>query len=171
VMRVNRRVQAELAGALSVGWAEASSSWLGRFGFGCVDPLTELSTREYLRNRLRELFSERRPAGSNVGEDRVLVATTVRPSSNALVTERRMVVIGQVLASVFSQGETVARIGSTVAVALAFRDSMLNDLLVALQLELTWAGFTSAPVTARTWLEPLPSDFSQAAFLLDEMGS
>lgn len=169
VLRINRRVHAQLAGALSTGWADAASNWLGRFGFGCVDPLTELATREYLRSRLRELYSERRPANRHVREDRVMVATSVRPSSDALVTERRMVVVGQVLGAVFNQGETVARIGPTVAVALGFRDECLSERMVGLQLELTWAGFVESPVTARSWLEPLPADYGQVGALLDEM--
>lgn len=169
-VRVSSRVRAELSGALASGWADAVAGWLGRAGFSCRDTLTELSTREYLSTRLGELYAESAADSTVVTDRKVLVAVSVRTATSPLVTEQRMVKTGQVLASVFTRGQTLARVGAGVAAALADRDDRLNDLLVGLQLELSWNGLVAHPVAARTWLEPLPAESAYLTDLLDDLG-
>ncbi|MGX7677306.1 hypothetical protein ACSMXN_00245 [Jatrophihabitans sp. DSM 45814] len=169
LLRCSRRVHAGLANAMSRGWAESVITWLSSGRFGSVDVLTELATRDYLTTRLTELYRECDAAGIAATKSRVLVAVGVRSSSQSIVTEQRMVGVGHALASVFTGGETLARVGPSVAVALAHRDETLNDLLVALQLELSWTGMSERPIGARTWFEPLPADFKLVVRLLNEM--
>lgn len=170
VLRVPARNRAALSGALASGWADEVAGWLGRAGVSCRDTLTELSTREYLSTRLGELYAESAADGAIVTDRKVLVAVSVRTSTAPLVTEQRMVRVGQVLASVFTRGQTLARVGAGVAAALADRDERLNDLLLNLQLELSWTGLSAQPVSARTWLEPLPAESVYLTDLLDDLG-
>jgi hypothetical protein len=169
VMRISGRSRAQLAGALASGWADGLAGWLGRTGLGCLDTLTDLATRDYLSTRLRELYAESSAEGSTVIDKRVLVVVEVRTATSQLITEHRMVRLGQVLGSVFTRGQTLARIAPGIAVALAHRDETLGDLLVALQLELSWSGLGAQPASARTWLEPLPPDYFYLADLLEDI--
>ncbi|UQX88584.1 hypothetical protein M6D93_00955 [Jatrophihabitans telluris] len=169
LLKVRLTARARLAGAMSGGWADSVTGWLGRGQPSCVDSLTQLSTREYLATRLDELYSESPERVGVLRDRRVLAVVAVRPSPDSLVTERRMVGVGQVLSSVFSHGETRSRVAPNVAVALAFRDDSLNDLLVGLQLELSWSGLSASPAGARTWLEPLPPGIDQLAEFFDDL--
>jgi hypothetical protein len=164
-------VRPALIGAVAAGWADEVSSWLGRTTAGCVDMLTDLVSRDYLRTRLRELYAEAATVADWVTHRRALVVVVVRSSAEALVLEQRMMAVGQVLGSVFSRGETLARVGPGTAVALVRRNAGLRDLLVALQLELRWSGLTSAPTAARLWLESLPTDGRHVDTMLDDLAT
>lgn len=169
ILRCGRRARIELSAALARGWADAMADWLSRSRYGCVDTLTELATRDYLTTRLGELYTEQGAVGRNPADTRALVAVSVRASNEPIIIERRMVGVGQALRSVFSRGETLARVAPSVAVALAHRDDRLTDRVLALQLELSWTGLCARPVQARTWVEPLPGEHELVAELLRDM--
>jgi hypothetical protein len=169
ILRCSRRTRIEVSAALARGWADSIADWLSRSRYGCVDTLTELATRDYLTTRLRELYTEQDALGHNPADTQVLIAVSVRPSGEPIITERRMVGVGQALRSVFSRGETLARIAPSVAVALAHRDDGLTDRVLALQLELSWTGLCARPVQARTWVEPLPGEHELLAELIRDM--
>ena len=168
ILKVPYRMRAEVSGQLSIGWANGLTRWFSRSRV-CLDSLTELTTRDYLATRLRELYAEAEQTDQRLERSRVLVAVLVRPSAETLVTEQRMVAVGRALASVFVAGETLSRLGPNLAVALARRGEALNDQLVAVQLELAWAGLSGQPASARTWLEQLPRDLGSVDQLIDDM--
>jgi GGDEF domain-containing protein len=168
LLKPSQRLRAQLTGQLSIGWANGLTLWFGR-SRACRDSLTELTTRDYLATRLRELYAEAEHGGDLLVSSRVLVVVQVRPSREALIAEQRMVALSRALSSVFTAGETLSRLGPNLAVALARRGDALNDQLTTVQLELAWAGLSGRPASARTWLEPLPLDAHSIDRLIDDM--
>lgn len=168
VLKVSHRARSELAGSLSVGWVDGLTPWIMR-GRLCLDVLTDLTSRDYLATRLRELYTEASHSGEPLDRSRVLVVVLVRSSTEPLITEQRMVAVGRVLSSVFTGGESLSRISPNLAVALARRSESLNDQLVSLHLELGWSGLSVQPAGARVWLEPLPGVVDAIDPLFDEM--
>lgn len=168
---IPRRTRDEMADALACGWADVVADWFDRSAYGCIDVLTDLVTRDYLSVRLREVYAEAAARSESASASRALMVLTLRGGSAPLLAERRMFTAARILTGVFAEGETLARVARTCAVALVRRDATLNDKLLAVQLELSWHGLVAAPTHARLWLEALPGQPEMVTELLDELSS
>ncbi|SDH58297.1 hypothetical protein SAMN05192558_11116 [Actinokineospora alba] len=110
--------------AVAVAWADATLGDLR--GVEAGESLTGLATEEYLRVRLGELYRLGRRKGFHPADRYVLLVVTL--DLTEVVGWPRlmaMILVGDVLRSVFDGGETLAVIGPSVAVVLAERDAAL----------------------------------------------
>jgi hypothetical protein len=137
---------------------------------GCVDPLTELASRGYLRARLTELYRAAEQTGEPVPDRYRLVVVTLnapgrregRPGWRLLL---RRVAVAEALREAFPGGETLAAVAPDRAVAIVERRqpdpvNRLRDVL---------AGRPGiAPVRVGT--AELPERVAGLAELLTELG-
>src|SRR5262249_43172878 len=108
---------------LCLAWTEVSLRYL--HGLSCDDPLTGLASLAHLRSRLGEIYREAEVRGTRVADERARVvveadqvarrADAVADGRSASVTRRfgsalRMADAADGLRSVFSGGETLARV-------------------------------------------------------------
>lgn len=170
--------------ALSLAWNEVSLQYL--HGLSCEDPLTGLASLPHLRSRLDELHRAAGQSGAYVSSDYALVVVELdaaRPAparrasgptaeslSARFSTVLRMVEVAEALRTVFSGGETLARVGGHRAVALVPRDAALGASVEALRQLLTdWSVEPGVRRTPRVWIESLPTEHQLTAALLDEL--
>ncbi|GIL24966.1 hypothetical protein [Actinocatenispora comari] len=137
---------------------------------GCVDPLTELASRGYLRARLTELYRAAEQTGERVPDRYRLVVVTLgaasrpegRPGWRLLL---RRVAVAEALREAFPGGETLAAVAPDRAVAIV--DQRLPDPVHRLRGVL--AGRPGiAPVRVTT--AELPERVVGLAELLTELG-
>lgn len=171
--------------ALCVAWNEVSLRYL--HGLSCEDPLTGLASLPHLRSRLDELQREAERRGGCLSSGYALVvvkvcaavpvlprraapATTAESLSARFSVGLRMVEVAEALRTVFSGGETLARVGGYQAVALVPRDTALGSSVASLRHLLT-ASSVEADVRGvpRVWIESLPTGRELTAALLDEL--
>ena len=157
--------------ALLTAWSDTTLGYLHRLS--CDDPLTGLASQAHLRSRISELY--RVAAGPDVNGDHALVVCELPGSPAAdeaahqpadhLTRAMRLARAGESARTVFSRGETVARLGTRVAV-LAGRDDRLGRRVRVLRTLLATA---DPQQPARVWIEGLPGTDDGAAILLDEL--
>jgi hypothetical protein len=137
---------------------------------GCVDPLTELASRGYLRARLTELYRAAEQTAERVPDRYRLVVVTLdaasrpegRPGWRLLL---RRVAVAEALREAFPGGETLAAVAPDRAVAIV--DQRLPDPVHRLRDVL--AGRPGiAPVRVTT--AELPERVAGLAELLTELG-
>lgn len=110
--------------AVALAWADATLGDLR--GVEAGESLTGLATEEYLRVRLGELYRQGRRKGFHPADRYVLLVVTLDLTEVAGWPRlMAMILVGDVLRSVFDGGETLAVIGPSVAVVLAERDGAL----------------------------------------------
>ena len=156
--------------ALSLGWADGVSG----LATTILDPLTGLASREYLQQRLAEVYSACAARGRRVPEEYALVVVRLDLIDRGM-WERvlPMIVVGECLRVVFDAGETLARLGEPMAVALVARgDTLVRRVqlvssLVDTRLSADPSAANSGP---QIWIEPMPDDFQSACWLLAELG-
>ncbi|AZI58541.1 GGDEF domain-containing protein [Nakamurella antarctica] len=166
---VSSRYADQLRRGVSLGWAERITAP----PVGISDPLTGLVSKEYLQLRLAEIYQQAQAQHFDVNERFALAVVRVDLSGrSAWQRTLPMILVSECLRSVFDAGETLARLGEPIAVALAHRDEMLPR-----RLQLAARMYTSrisadpqANIPApRVWTEPLPTKFASVRFLLDEL--
>lgn len=164
-------VPSRLVRLTSLGWADAA---LQPAGAEVRDPLTGLATAPYLRTRLHELYHRARALGAGVTDH---VLAVIRPDLTDLPSWARvacMVLIGQVLRTVFRAGETLALTGPSVAAVLTVRnESLRGQLLVVSSLadeQLAADPWLAAAVPVRTDVQTLPPNFHRACDLVADLG-
>lgn len=157
----------EAVSVLAVAWSDSTVGYLHQMS--CEDPMTGLSSRAHLRGRLRDLY-RRHPAGEP-NLDHALVLCEVAPEHGAaddsFTRAMRLSRIGDVARTVFSQGESVARIGPARVAVLAERDERLGRRVRLLRTMLS--GHAGGSAEPRVWIEGLPGSDHTAAMLLDEL--
>lgn len=110
--------------AVAVAWADATLGDLR--GVEAGESLTGLATEEYLRVRLGELYRLGRRKGFHPADRYVLLVVSLDLTEVAGWPRlMAMILVGDVLRSVFDGGETLAVVGPSVAVVLAERDAAL----------------------------------------------
>ncbi|GLW76262.1 hypothetical protein LV79_001752 [Actinokineospora globicatena] len=117
---------AALLRSVAVAWADAA---LSRLHAGDItDTLSGQANADYLRVRLGEIYAECRRKGVCPAERYVLlVATLDLTKVDGWSRLMAMVLVGDVLRSVFDGGESVAVLGPSVAVVLTERDPALAE--------------------------------------------
>lgn len=171
--------------ALCLAWNEVSLQYL--HGLSCEDPLTGLASLPHLRSRLDELQRAAERCGEYLSSGYALVVvelgaalaapprqaaagSTAASVSARFSTVLRMVEVAEAMRTVFSGGETLARVGGHRAVALVPRDAALGASVEALRQLLTdWSVEPGVRRTPRVWIESLPTEHQLTATLLDEL--
>jgi hypothetical protein len=158
--------------ALALGWSEATLGYLNRLS--CEDPLTGLASMAHVRSRLGELYRGQPGDGGAVRDTYALVVVDV-PSARGTAQVGRIRVeqalrasrIGELVRSVFTGAQTIARVGPRKVVVLCERDDRLGGRVAELRQRLV--GLGSPVPSARVWLQALPDSEAEAATLLDEL--
>jgi GGDEF domain-containing protein len=157
----------DLLDALTLGWVE---SMLDLHGSSCVDPLTELTSIDYLTTRLAEIHAEARLDGRLGCDTHVLVVVQIARTPDPMVRETHLITVQTALRSAFRGGETLARIGAHCAVAVAGRaPERLHASLASLRTELAIAERERRLSIPRIWLESIPADLAVVPALLREI--
>jgi len=134
----------------------------------CEDPLTGLTTADYLRTRLAEEYREASRAGVVVGgRSALVVVDTPSQGRGRLLAAIGMIEVAHALRAVFSGGETCAALTPWRGVALVPRRLELPRSVVLLQ-ELLSSRRTRIG-HARSWIEGLPPRECAARDLLAEL--
>jgi GGDEF domain-containing protein len=121
--------------AAAVGWAEVAMATSS--GIEATEPLTGLATEAYLRARLGEVYRHAARAGYDVSTALVLFALNLDLADVAGKSRPMgMVLVADVLHSVFDGGETVAALSPSAAVVLAERDSALHHRTARARLQI-----------------------------------
>lgn len=154
--------------AVSLGWADGSAAPTD----AVVDPLTGLVRVDYLRVRLGEVYRAAEVEGSSAGATHALVVIRLgRAGARGLAQDLPMILAGDVLRTVFAGGQSLSRVGPTVAVALTGRTDLLGRQ-VGLLAELLAARIHVGPdprMLPQVWIEHLPPRWDAAVDLLDEL--
>jgi hypothetical protein len=182
---------APMVRALAEAWAEVGLEPL-RVGT-CEDPLTGLTSAAYLRTRLAEVYREAERGGESVHATHALVVVPTGLDGVARWDGLlRRLALGECLRSVFSGGETLAGLGSSVVVGLVARTPMLAAMVQALRRRLAEASVGTAvpggahrgdvrgargPVVGvvgdgeppRVWVEGLPEGLLEAYAVLEDL--
>jgi hypothetical protein len=155
--------------AVSLGWADRVAAPAGEIS----DPLTGLVSREYLELRLTEVYQACAAERTEVTEEYALAVVRVELGERSMWQRvLPMILVGESLRVVFDAGETLARLGEPVAVALVRRSDLLArrvQLLGRLIASRTAADPDSRIMEPRLWIEPLPPTYSAARKLLAEL--
>jgi hypothetical protein len=159
----------------------------------CEDPLTGLASAAHLRTRLAEVYRDAERRGQSVHATHALV---VVPTGLDGVVRwdglRRRLALGECLRSVFSGGETLAVLGSSVVVGLVARSTLLAAMVESLRRRLgevttgtvsrggprgggTWGarhtgiGVVGDGEPPRVWVEGLPDRLPEAYAVLEDL--
>jgi hypothetical protein len=159
---------ADLVDAVTIGWVNRILDDV--FATTCVDPLTELTSVQYLSTRIGELWAEARLLGEPVQNTHTLVIVRATPVRHPLERETHMITIQTALRSAFRGGETLARIGRSTAAALSTRAAeRLRASLAVVRAELGIAMDEGRLPVTRFWLEPVPRDSDALSALLRDL--
>lgn len=156
--------------AVSLGWADRV---VGP-GAELSDPLTGLASRDYLMLRLAEVYASCGANGLDPSAEYALAVVRVELATRS-VWQRvlPMIHIGESMRVVFDAGESLARLGEPMAVALTRRTPSLDrrvQLLARLIATRTSADPDAQVSSPRVWVETLPSSYQGARALLTDLG-
>jgi hypothetical protein len=156
--------------AVSLGWADRV---VGP-GADISDPLTGLVSREYLQLRLAEVYQAAAARGVEVPAEFALVVVRVDLTGRDIWQRvLPMILVGECMRIVFDAGETLARLGEPMAVALVARSGMFSrrvQLLNRLITSRTSSDPDCGSTPPRVWIESLPSSYPSCCSLLAELG-
>ncbi len=165
---------ADVLRRLAEAWVEAGMA--SYRATTCEDPLSGLASPAYLRTRLAEVYREAERSGQVLSQTHALVVVRCQPPppGSGEQTERdrnwdwlvHRLLLGDLLRSAFSGGETFAVLSAPVTVGLVVRDDALPRMLRGLGHQLRRYEPTCQ---ARFWVEPLPSDLAAAYHLLEDL--
>lgn len=160
------RVPTELFREVALGWADEMSS--AQVAGACIDPLTGFTTPAYLRTRLGEVYAEAHQLGVDAGDRYALVVVDAGSSGRraSLGASAALISLREILAAVFTGGETVAATGPSLTVVLARRE----EALVARHRALRALMDAQGAQQQRTWIERLPSSLRSARELVADLG-
>jgi hypothetical protein len=154
--------------ALSLAWSEETLTFLN--DVSCEDPLTGLASTAHLRARLAEVYREVACAGGTPRSTHALLVVDLGISSS----DRRappdpfgqalcLAGAAEMIREEFPGGETFARAGSDMVVALVRREPHLGATVASLRKTLQEANVSPRP---RIWIEGLPEDPETAVMVL-----
>jgi hypothetical protein len=141
--------------AASVAWAEEAMT--RHADLSCEDPLTSLATVPHLRSRLAETYRGAERSGQPVGRVSALVVVELprRAGGHDLEHSLRALEVCEVLRTVFTGDETIARL-STRRFAALVDPAMADDVTLSLIGLLLDRSLTERG-RARWWVQRLPS--------------
>ncbi|SER83023.1 hypothetical protein [Actinokineospora terrae] len=163
---------AALLRSTAIAWADAA---LSRLHAGDItDTLSGQANADYLRVRLGEIYAECRRKGFCPTDRYVLlVATLDLTKVDGWSRLMAMVLVGDVLRSVFDGGETVAVLGPSVAVVLTERDTTLaeraSDARILIKDRLTLDPDLGPSATPEVRIQRLPTGEPAAINLLRDI--
>ncbi len=156
--------------AVSLGWADR----VVVAGAEISDPLTGLVTRDYLQLRVGEVYQSGAARATDVAADFALVVVRAELVGRSIWHRvLPMILVGETMRVVFDAGETLARLGEPMAVALVPRSPMLArrvQLFKRLLSTRTGADPDVHIAPPRVWIESLPGTYQAARALLSELG-
>lgn len=155
--------------AASLGWADRAAAPTD----AVVDALTGLASADYLRIRLGEVYRAAEVEGCSAGTTHALVVIRLgRAGSANWALHLPMILVGDAMRTVFAGGQSLARIGPVVAVALTERTTMLGRQarLLAEMLAARIEVGSNPELLPQVWIENLPSGDAAAMELLTELG-
>jgi hypothetical protein len=188
---------ARVVRVLAEAWVEVGFEAL-RVGT-CEDPLTGLTSAAHLRTRLAEVYREAGRGGESVHATYALIVVPTGLDGAARWDGLfRRLALGECLRSVFSGGETLAELGSSVVVGLVPRTPMLAAMVESLRRRLgelttgapvrggrggrggtrggsargarrTGNGVLGEGAPPRVWVEGLPDGLSEAYGVLEDL--
>ena len=155
--------------AASLGWAERMTTPRA----AVFDPLTGLTSADYLRTRLGEVYRDADVAGSRVSSSHALVTVRLNLAGRSGWNRLTLLVLaGDAMRTVFDGGQTLARLADHMAVVLTGRDPLLarrTSLLTGLVAERLSRDSGSGEWPARIWIERLPDTAPAAVDLIGEL--
>lgn len=164
---------AKLLRAIALAWSDVMVRQVTHAGVG--DGLTGLSTVAYLRTRLRELYREGDAGGTNPRDKYGLVVVCPRLTNmSGWSRMAAMVLLADVLGTVFDGGQTLATLGPSTIAALVERDARLPARMSRLR-NLASARLAVDP-QLRTigqpavWVADLPATHAAACQLVTDLG-
>ena len=155
--------------AVSLGWADGIQAP----PVTVSDPLTGLVTAEYLKVRLGEVYQAAEVSGVPVSDSHAFVVVRMPGRSDDWVHGLPMILVADVMRTVFDGGRTHGRLGRSVAVVLAERDTVLARrarllcTMIAAQMPSQPGDAVAIP---SVWIENLPPTYSAALALMGELG-
>ena len=156
--------------ALSVSWSEATLEFL--HDVTCEDPLTGLASAPHLRTRLAEIYRGAAETGTTVRATHALVVVEVArrhgDEIEAAVFGRALglAAVADVVRTVFSGDQTVARVGGDRVAVIVRRTEDLGSSVALLRERLERL---SLPEAAGVWIEGLPGQPDLGVRLLAEL--
>lgn len=161
-------VPARMVRATALGWADIIAEQ--SVGREVEDELTGLTTVRYLRTRLHEVYRESRAAGRAPGADHTLITVSLDIPDDSWPRMMAMVLVADVLRSVFDSGETVSLLRSSTAAVLTRRGEHLVPRCERARSELAdrldGDPALSSEGSVRVQEEVLPDDHERACELL-----
>ncbi|TKV58884.1 hypothetical protein FDO65_15445 [Nakamurella flava] len=159
-----------LCRAVSLGWADRSQAP----AVAVLDPLTGLTSADYLRQRLTEVYRAAEVVGRRVSAGTALVVVRTAAGGPGWSGQTSLIVAAHALRTVFDAGQTLARLDDRVAVALTARDRVLPRRVQLLGGVMESLRPQSAPDSQggppRIWIEKLPDDLDAAVALVEGLG-
>ena len=152
----------EAVRATALAWADIA---LERHAdVSCEDPLTSLATAPYLRSRLAEVYRGAAAHDRSAGDTHALVVVELPRArhGNEIEQELQALEVAEVLRTVFSADETVARPAPRRFATLASRERADEVTVRLVGLLLDRAGQRRA----RLWVERLPISVDDVAHVL-----
>lgn len=155
--------------AVSLGWADRIQAP----PVTVSDPLTGLVTPEYLRVRLAEVYQAAEVDGVPVPDSHALVLVQLSRRSGSWLQGLPMILVADVMRTVFDGGRTHAQLGPAVAAVLAPRDPMLARrarlMCTMIAAQAPAEGDDTATIPS-VWIENLPPSYRAALDLIGELG-
>ncbi|MFB9570568.1 hypothetical protein ACFFRS_26690 [Saccharopolyspora hordei] len=152
----------------ALGWADVVARLSA--GHEVEDPLTGLTTAGYLRTRLHEVYREAESGGRPAGEDFTLLAVSLDAPADGYPRMMAMVLVADVLRTVFDASETASLLRSATAAVLTRRARHLpaRCLRARRMVERRLAADTALRACREARFEqvPLPPDHRAACDLL-----
>ena len=158
-----------LVRAVSLGWADRMSAPADAVS----DALTGLASAEYLRIRLGEIYRAAEVEGSSAARSHALIVIRLgNPGPHTWTQGLPMILVGDALRTVFHAGESLARIGPTVAVAVAPRGPLLARrarLMAEMVVDRVRVLDEDGDLLPQVWIEGLPDSWAAAVDLLTDL--
>mgnify|MGYP000853017701 CR=1 FL=1 len=159
--------------SLCEGWTERDTAPV--IAPTLIDPESGLGTREYLMQRLAEVYGTAMREGTKVSETHALVFVDVSVDDNDPWQRiARNAAVGSALADAYSAGHPMARLSDGVYAVLVERDDELGGGLAALRdhiaersVEMRIGNLLRQP--PRVWIESLPDTHAYVQDLLESV--
>lgn len=148
--------------ATALAWADVTLADYA--DVSCDDPLTSLATAPYLRSRLAEVYRGAAARGRSVADTHALVVVELQRArhGNEIEQELRALEVAELLRTVFTADETIARPSPRRFAALVASERADDVTIRLVGLLLDRAGHRAA----RRWVERLPASVDDVAHVL-----
>ena len=158
----------DLRRAVSLGWADRAAAPTD----SVTDALTGLVSADYLRVRLGEVYRAAEVEGSSAAVTHALVVIRLGgPEGVQWAHSLPMILVGDLMRTVFAGGQSLARIGGMVAVVLTERTPTLarRARLLAEMLATRVRLEQEPELLPQVWIENLPPGLDAAHAMLADL--